>query len=107
MVLAKSPPTGPYPEPDESTPHTPISLRSTLILSSRLRLGLPSDLFLSGSPAETLIIPPVCYKLYPLSLILSLRNFLQPAVTSPLLGPISNSAPCSQTPSVYVLPLVL
>jgi hypothetical protein len=32
--------TGPYPEPDDSIPK-PVSLRSALILYSRLRLGLP------------------------------------------------------------------
>jgi hypothetical protein len=32
----------------------------------------------------------------------SLCNFLQPPVTSSLFGPIFSSAPCSQTPSVYV-----
>jgi hypothetical protein len=42
---SQQPANGPYPEPGESTPHPqPISLRSILIPSSNLRLGLPSCL---------------------------------------------------------------
>jgi len=43
--------TGPYPEPiiQPTTSHT-ISLRYILILSSHLRLGLPSGIFLSVFP---------------------------------------------------------
>jgi hypothetical protein len=37
--------TGPYPEPVRSIPYHPIPLRSILILSTHLRLGLPSGLF--------------------------------------------------------------
>ena len=41
-------------QPDQvHTPH-PTSWRSILILSSHLRLGLPSDLFPSGFPTKTL-----------------------------------------------------
>jgi hypothetical protein len=37
--------TGPYPKPDQSGPYPhPTSLRSILILSSHLRLRLPSGL---------------------------------------------------------------
>jgi len=41
------------------TTHTPhsTSWRYTSILSSHLRLGLPSDLFTSGSPTKTLFTP--------------------------------------------------
>jgi hypothetical protein len=38
--------TGPYPEPDKSSPPTLISPRPTfLILSTHLRLALPNGLF--------------------------------------------------------------
>jgi hypothetical protein len=45
-----------YPEPDRSSPYHlhPVSLRSILILSTHLRLSLPSSLFLSGSPTNIL-----------------------------------------------------
>jgi hypothetical protein len=44
---SQQPANGPYPEPGESTPHPPqpISLRSIVIPSSNLRLGLPSGPF--------------------------------------------------------------
>jgi hypothetical protein len=45
---------GPYPEPDQSNPSHPISLRSTLILFIRLGLDLPSGLFPSGYPINIL-----------------------------------------------------
>jgi hypothetical protein len=48
----KSPHTGPCPDPDQSNPSHPLSLRSILILSTHLRLGLPSGLFLSGFPTN-------------------------------------------------------
>ena len=43
--------------PIQSTYPHPTSWRSSLILSTHLRLGLPSGLFLSGSPTKTLYIP--------------------------------------------------
>jgi hypothetical protein len=48
LPCSQEPTTGLHPEPDESNPSHPISLRFVLILSSQLRLGLPSGLFLSG-----------------------------------------------------------
>jgi hypothetical protein len=45
LLCSQEPSTGPYPEPDKSHP---ISRRSILILSTHLRLGLPSGLFPSG-----------------------------------------------------------
>ena len=46
----------PYPEPNQPNfpALTPISSRSTLILSSHLRLGLPKDLFPAGLPVKIL-----------------------------------------------------
>jgi hypothetical protein len=43
---------------NEATPSQPISLRSILMLSSRLGLGIPSGLFPSGLPTK--FLPPVC-----------------------------------------------
>jgi hypothetical protein len=45
----------PYPKPDQSSPSPhPMSWRSILILSSCIRLGIPSGLLLSGLPTESL-----------------------------------------------------
>jgi hypothetical protein len=47
-----------------SIAHHPISLRSNLILSSHLHLGLPSGLYPFGSPTKILhafLFSPMCY----------------------------------------------
>jgi hypothetical protein len=46
-VHSQEPSTGPYPEPDQSSPHRPTLsfLRSILILSTQIRLRLPRSLF--------------------------------------------------------------
>jgi hypothetical protein len=49
LPYSQDPSTGPHPEPDQSSPYHPI-LRSILILSIHLRLGLPSGLFPSFTP---------------------------------------------------------
>ena len=51
------PATCPYPEPARSSPYPHISWRSILLLSSHLRLGLPSGLFPSGFHTKTLYTP--------------------------------------------------
>jgi hypothetical protein len=51
--------------PIQSTCQHPTSWRSILILSTHLRLGLPSGLFPSGFPTKTLYAPlssPMCAK---------------------------------------------
>jgi hypothetical protein len=111
--------TDSYSEPDESNlPSEPtcISLRSVLILSSRLCLGLPSGLFPSDFPTKILcsLLPHTCYiphsshppwfdhpnniwwsvqilKLLTVQCSPASRHFL----------PVRSSAPCSQTSSVY------
>jgi len=54
LPCSQQPASGSYPEPGDLTPHThtnSLSLRSTLILSSHLHLGLPTGLSHSDCPA--------------------------------------------------------
>ena len=101
--------------------HIPTSCRYILILSTYLRLGLPSSLFPSGFPTKTLYTPLSSHirATYPSHLILlnfitrtilgeeyksfssSLCNLLHSPVSSSLLGPniLLNTMFCSQTPT--------
>jgi hypothetical protein len=72
---SQEPATCPYPEPDRFSscplPPNPTSIRSILIFSSHLRLGLSIDLFPSGFPNKALYAPllapyvlhapPICF----------------------------------------------
>jgi hypothetical protein len=65
----QNPPTGPYPEPVQSRPHTHglLLLRSILILSSHLHLDLTSDLFPSGFPIYTFLCISYLHHVYHMS----------------------------------------
>jgi hypothetical protein len=55
VLWSEEPATGPYPEPDKSSPlPRTISLRSMLILFSHLHVGLFNCLVASGFPIRTL-----------------------------------------------------
>jgi hypothetical protein len=99
--------TCPYPEPDQSSPHHQIL--SIPIVSTHLRLGLPSGLFASGFPTNNLYAflfspiratcsaHPILLDLIILIILVldeeyksrnsSLCSFLYLAVTSSLFGP--------------------
>ena len=51
LLYLQVPTTSPYPEPTPSSPQNPLPLPEdpSLVLSSHLRLSLPSGLFPSGS----------------------------------------------------------
>jgi hypothetical protein len=111
LPCSQKPSTGPYPEPDQSNPYHPIL--SILILSTHLRLTLPSGLLPSAFPTNILY----AFFFYPIRAtcpgILTLLDhsnytWRRVQVLSLRLSSvkISSSAPCSQAPSVYVPPLM-
>jgi hypothetical protein len=123
----KSPPLAPIlsqVNPVHTTPS--ISPRSILILSTHLRLGLPSDLFPSSFPTNILyaftFFPFVLHALpsHPPWLDHSNCTLWRVQVTKLLITQFSpnlpslhlssikifSSVPCSQTPSVYVPPVL-
>jgi hypothetical protein len=53
LSCSQEPSTGPYPDPDQSSPYHPI-LGTILILSTH-RTGLPSGLFPAGFPTNIII----------------------------------------------------
>jgi hypothetical protein len=106
LPCSQEPSTGPYPEPEQSNPSHPISLRSILILFIHLHRGLPSGLFPSGFRTNIVyafVFAPLLLHALPISLSLiwslimlgedyklwssSLCSFLQSSVTLSLFGP--------------------
>jgi hypothetical protein len=129
LPCPQEPSNGPYPEPDRSTPYHPILslLRSIMILSTHPRLGLPSGRFPSGFPTNILygfLFSPfraTCYAhvivlgfIILITYLAKIKSYETPhyAVLSNLPSlllssvQIFSSAPCSQTPSVCVPPLI-
>ena len=116
--------TFPYHEPDKSSPRPSsdsFNINFNIILQSAL--GSPSGLFTPAFHIKTLhapLSPPrvtfldntILHHLITLTVFgehyrsysSSVCNFLQSPVTSYVLGPISSSAPCYQTPSACVPP---
>jgi hypothetical protein len=54
LLCSQDPSTAPYPEPDRSSSYDSTTLRSILVLSTHLRLGLPRGLSPSGFPTNIL-----------------------------------------------------
>jgi hypothetical protein len=55
LPCSQEPSTGPYSEPDQSSPYHPMYLRSILILFALLRLGFASGSFLPAFPPITYV----------------------------------------------------
>jgi hypothetical protein len=124
LPCSQEPSNGLYSEPDQSI-HTmhPVSLKHILILSTHVRLGLPSGLLPSGFPHLQAFIfsPSVLHALPITSSSISFKSYLAKSTSYEipcyalfsallLLHPswvqIFPSAPCSQTTLVYVPPLM-
>jgi len=121
---SKQPATRPSPEADQSSPRPhPTSSRSILILSSHVRLGFSSGLFIWGFPSKLcmhlsslpymLHSPPISFSiLSPEQYCVGSTDheaphyvvFSTPLLPRPSQAQISSSAPYSQTPSAYVRP---
>jgi hypothetical protein len=104
LAPSQKPSTGPYPEPDQSSPYTPSYLSSIVILSSRLRLGIPNcPPSFWGSHQNPICIPLLTRACcmpspsHPLIVhsnytwrrvqVMKLCSFIQPPITSSLFGP--------------------
>jgi hypothetical protein len=118
---------GPYPEPDQSSPYHPIlSLRSILILSPTYVWVFLVVSFILVFPLNTIcvpLLPHACHMPWPSHLprldhsnytwrrvrvmkLLIMQFFFNLLSLHPFLIQIFSSAPCSQTPTDYVLPLM-
>jgi hypothetical protein len=118
LPCSQEPSTGPYPVSDRSKSipsHSILSLlRSISILSTNLYLGLPSGLFPSGFPTNILCAfrfssnrPTCAAHLILLDLIFVIMFGEEYGLWSSSFCSFLSSAPCSQTPSVCVPPLML
>jgi hypothetical protein len=124
LPSSQGPSTGPYSEPDQSSPHHPILFLLTFILTllSHLHLGFHSGLLPSRFPTKTLyafLFSPTfatcAAHLIFLGLLILIKNinydaphyaiFSNLLLCHPSSVQIFSSAPCSQVPSVYVLVL--
>ena len=106
LLHSQVPATCPQPEPAWSSPYPPhpTSRRSILILSSHLRLGLPSGLFPSRFSPKTLYTPhlsPICATC-PDQLIL--LDFITLTLLGEQYRSLSSSL-CSFLHSCYLVPL--
>ena len=100
LPRSHEPTTCPYPKPDPtSTCLTPISLKSILILTSQLCLGLPSGLLPSALPTKTLYTPLLSPIRATCTAHLSLLDFITPVI----LGK-EHKAPCYVVFSTPLLP---
>jgi hypothetical protein len=128
LPCSQEPSTDPYPEPDQSRPYYPILslFTSILILYTDLRLGLPSGLYPSGFPTNTLyafLLSPILATcpahIILLNLIILINLAKSTSYEAPYYAVFSNllpvhpssvqifsSTPSLQTPSVYV-PLLI
>jgi hypothetical protein len=130
LPCSQEPSTGPYPEPDRSSPTHPISLRFISILSTHLRWSSQRSLslWLSHQYPTCIPSPHSCYMprpSHPPWLDHSNYTWRKKSTSTDYEAPhyaafsnlplfhlssvqirVFSSTPCSQTPSVYVPPLI-